>query len=32
MEFADRQEIDLKAAIQAKMDLNAMRGTRGRRI
>jgi len=32
MEFADRQEIDLKTALQAKMDLNAMRGTRGRRI
>ena len=32
MEFADRQEIDFRAAILAKMDLNTLRGTRGRRI
>lgn len=32
MEFADRQEIDFKAAILAKMSLNTVRGTRGRRI
>lgn len=32
MEFADRQEVDLKRAILAKMEINAVRGTRGRKM
>lgn len=32
LEFADRQDLDLKMAINRKMAVNEMRGTRGRKI